>query len=71
MGDCGAFQYLAEARPLYTCEEVLTYYNNLNFDLVGITLDHVIPANVVRRALESVHESERPTFRIRSKTFYR
>lgn len=57
MGDCGAFQYLAEAQSPYTCEEVLTYYNDLNFDL-GITLDHVIPANVVRRALESVHESD-------------
>jgi len=41
MGDCGAFQYIAQDKPPYTCEEILDYYSNLGFDY-GFTLDHVI-----------------------------
>lgn len=41
MGDCGAFQYISQEKPPYTCEEILDYYNMLGFDY-GFTLDHVI-----------------------------
>jgi hypothetical protein len=41
MGDCGAFQYLAESKPPYTCEETCDYYQDLGFDY-GITLDHIV-----------------------------
>jgi hypothetical protein len=44
MGDCGAFQYIAEPTPPYSCEEILAYYDDLRFSY-GITLDHVIPEN--------------------------
>ena len=41
MGDCGAFQYIAEKEPIYTCEETCDYYEKLGFDY-GITLDHLV-----------------------------
>jgi hypothetical protein len=41
MGDCGAFQYIAQEKPPYTCEEIFDYYEVLGFDY-GFTLDHVI-----------------------------
>lgn len=41
MGDCGAFQFIKEKKPPYTCEEICSYYDKLGFDY-GITLDHVI-----------------------------
>ena len=41
MGDCGAFQYISEEEPPYTCEEIFDYYNDLRFDY-GLSLDHVI-----------------------------
>jgi hypothetical protein len=41
MGDCGAFQYIAEAKPPYTCKETCAYYQELGFDY-GITLDHIV-----------------------------
>lgn len=41
LGDCGAFQFIQDENPPYTCKEVCDYYQNLGFDY-GITLDHVI-----------------------------
>ena len=41
MGDCGAFQYINEKEPIYTCQEICEYYDLLGFDY-GITLDHLI-----------------------------
>jgi len=41
MGDCGAFQYLSEEQPIYTTEEICTYYDSLGFDQ-GISVDHII-----------------------------
>ena len=42
MGDCGAFQFIQDSKPPYTCKEIYSYYEKLGFDF-GITLDHVIP----------------------------
>ena len=41
LGDCGAFQFIGDAAPPYTNQQIFNYYNNLGFDY-GITLDHVI-----------------------------
>jgi len=41
MGDSGAFQYINKKEPIYTCEEICQYYDELGFDY-GITLDHLI-----------------------------
>jgi hypothetical protein len=41
MGDCGAFQYIEEKEPLYTCQQICDYYSGLGFDF-GISLDHVV-----------------------------
>ena len=41
MGDCGAFQFIADDEPPYTCEEICDYYESCGFDY-GMTLDHLI-----------------------------
>ena len=41
MGDCGAFTYLREEEPVYTVEEVLSFYAECGLDL-GIAVDHLI-----------------------------
>jgi hypothetical protein len=41
LGDCGAFQFIADEIPPYTNEEIYEYYNQLGFDY-GITLDHIV-----------------------------
>ena len=41
MGDCGAFQFISEDVPPYTCEEICEYYETCGFDY-GMTLDHLI-----------------------------
>lgn len=41
MGDCGAFQFINEEVPPYTCEEICDYYETCGFDY-GMTLDHLI-----------------------------
>lgn len=43
IGDCGAFTYVREELPPYSVEEVLSFYNDCDFDL-GISVDHVILA---------------------------
>lgn len=41
LGDCGAFTYVREDMPPYSAEEVLSFYNDCDFDY-GISVDHVI-----------------------------
>jgi len=41
LGDCGAFTYVREEVPPYSVEEVLSFYNDCDFDY-GISVDHVI-----------------------------
>ncbi len=41
MGDCGAFTYVREQEPVYTVEEVLSFYAECGLDL-GIAVDHLI-----------------------------
>lgn len=41
IGDCGAFSYVREARPPFTVDEVLDFYEGCGFDY-GISVDHVI-----------------------------
>lgn len=41
MGDCGAFTYVREHKPLYTVDEVIDFYEGCDFD-VGIAVDHVV-----------------------------
>lgn len=41
MGDCGAFQFIGQDKPPYTCKQICDYYERLGFDF-GITLDHII-----------------------------
>jgi hypothetical protein len=41
MGDCGAFDYIAEKEPPYTTDELLDYYTRLDFDF-GVSIDHLI-----------------------------
>lgn len=45
LGDCGAFSYWQLSEPPYRTEEVLTYYQDLGFDL-GVSVDHLIFAEV-------------------------
>jgi hypothetical protein len=41
MGDCGAFTYVREHKPLYTVDEVIDFYEGCRFD-IGIAVDHVV-----------------------------
>ncbi|MCY6493399.1 tRNA-guanine transglycosylase DpdA [Leptolyngbya sp. GGD] len=41
MGDCGAFSYIKEDVPPYNTDEILDYYERLNFDF-GVSIDHLI-----------------------------
>ncbi len=41
LGDCGAFGYLREPRPLFETEDVIDYYERLGFDY-GVSVDHAI-----------------------------
>src|SRR5687767_2469435 len=43
MGDCGAFSYVKEAKPPFSVDEVIDFYEGCGFDL-GISVDHVILA---------------------------
>ena len=40
MGDCGAFTYLLEEKPIYTVPDVLKYYQDFGFNY-GVSLDHL------------------------------
>jgi hypothetical protein len=41
LGDCGAFNYVAEYEPPYTVDEVIDFYEGCGFD-AGVSVDHVI-----------------------------
>lgn len=41
IGDCGAFTYVKEPEPPYTVDDLLSFYEQCQFDF-GISLDHVI-----------------------------
>jgi hypothetical protein len=41
LGDCGAFNYVAEDEPPYTVAEVADFYERCGFD-AGVSVDHVI-----------------------------
>lgn len=40
MGDCGAFTYMLEEKPVYTVQQVIDYYHDLGIDY-GVSLDHL------------------------------
>lgn len=48
MGDCGAFGYIEEKEPPYETEEILNYYQNLDFDY-GVSIDHLIVNAVLKK----------------------
>src|SRR5690348_10399030 len=41
LGDCGAFNYVREEKPVYSVEDVVDFYDECGFDY-GISVDHVI-----------------------------
>ncbi len=41
MGDCGAFTYVREHKPLYSVDEVIDFYEGCRFD-IGVAVDHVV-----------------------------
>lgn len=41
LGDSGAFEYVDDHVPPYSCVEMVDYYTSLGFDL-GVSLDHMI-----------------------------
>lgn len=41
IGDCGAFSYVREARPPFSVDDVIDFYEACGFDY-GISVDHVI-----------------------------
>ncbi len=41
MGDCGAFTYVREEKPVYSIQEVINFYEECGLD-IGISVDHVI-----------------------------
>jgi Queuine tRNA-ribosyltransferase len=41
MGDCGAFGYIKESVPPFNTDEILDYYQTLDFDF-GVSIDHLI-----------------------------
>jgi hypothetical protein len=53
MGDCGAFTYLFEEKPVYSNQQVLDYYHEFGFDY-GVSLDHLsfVTVDMLEKALE-------------------
>jgi hypothetical protein len=56
MGDCGAFTYVHEEKPIFSVQDVLNYYNEFGFDY-GVSLDHL--AYVTVESLENALERGR------------
>ena len=48
MGDCGAFGYITEEVPPYQTDEILDYYQRLDFDY-GVSIDHLIVNGILKR----------------------
>lgn len=46
MGDCGAFTYINEKKPVISVEKAVYYYENLGFDY-GISVDHICSNAVI------------------------
>jgi hypothetical protein len=53
MGDCGAFTYLFEEKPVYSDQQVLDYYHEFGFDY-GVSLDHLsfVTVDMLEKALK-------------------
>jgi hypothetical protein len=68
MGDCGAFQFINDEIPPYSCEEICDYYENCGFDY-GMTLDHLVTEFSLEfdegESLFVRHPSEQMKFRYR------
>jgi hypothetical protein len=50
MGDCGAFGYIVEEVPPYETEEILDYYQSLDFDF-GVSIDHLIVKAILKKTI--------------------
>jgi hypothetical protein len=48
MADCGAFNYIDEKEPPYESDEIVEFYENLDFDF-GVSIDHLIVPNHMHR----------------------
>lgn len=48
MGDCGAFGYIADDDPPYQTDEILDYYQRMDFDY-GVSIDHLIVDGILKR----------------------
>lgn len=59
MGDCGAFGYIAQEEPPYDTEQILDYYQNLDFDY-GVSIDHlVVPSILKRKTYYLIHDGNK------------
>jgi len=56
LGDCGAFNYIAQKNPPYETDEILEYYETLGFDY-GVSLDHLIVPGILKRKRQFKLES--------------
>ena len=52
LGDCGAFNYVDEALPPYSVDEVIDFYEGCGFD-AGISVDHVVLAYDAAKTFET------------------
>lgn len=64
LGDCGAFTYKDEEVPPFTPEDVVSFYDECNFDL-GVSVDHAILAYVPEADDGFVQDSIAPGLRAR------
>lgn len=64
MGDCGAFTYKDEDVPPFTPEDVVSFYDECDFDL-GVSVDHAILAYVPEADGGFVQDSIAPKVRDR------
>lgn len=62
MGDCGAFNYVAEPEPPYSVKDVADFYEHCGFD-EGVSVDHVILGYAPQADASSVN----PEWRVRQR----
>lgn len=55
MGDCGAFSYVNEEKPRYNVEEVVSFYEEMDFDW-GVAPDHLVVDQVYEMNSEGKYE---------------
>jgi len=48
IGDCGAFSYIADQNPPYDTDEILNFYERLDFDY-GVSIDHLIVPAILKK----------------------